>query len=269
MREITVGKAPLKGKIALVTGSTSGIGLSIARRLAADGATICVHGLGDPEQIAAVEAAVSSEGQGEARHFSADLTDAQAVDRLVSQVERDVGGIDILVNCAGIQHVAPVTEFPLERWNAVIAVNLTAPFLTIQRTLPSMLARNWGRIVNIASVSGYVGVPNKAAYAASKHGLLGLTKVISSETARTAVTCNAVCPGWVLTPLVERQIEAKATEAGVDVATAATNLVSASHPSGRFVQPDHVAGLVSFLCSPDADEVRGVGWNIDGGRLAR
>ncbi|QOZ36420.1 3-hydroxybutyrate dehydrogenase [Bradyrhizobium sp. CCBAU 53421] len=259
----------LEGRTALVTGSTSGIGLAIAQRLARDGATVCLHGLGDAAQIKAAISAASSGSGPQPGHFGGDLADPGAAQSLIDEVARTVGSIDILVNSAGIQHVCPVTEFSLERWNAVLAVNVTAAFLTIQRALPAMLERNWGRIINIASVSGYVGVPHKAAYAVSKHGLLGLTKVVSSETARTGVTCNAVCPAWVLTPLVERQIEARAARDGVSFATAATELVSASVPSGQFVKPEQVAGLVSFLCSPDADEVRGVGWNIDGGRLAR
>lgn len=259
----------LEGRIALVTGSTSGIGLAIVQRLAREGATVCLHGLGGAPQIEAAVAAVTSGGGPRPRHFEGDLTQPGAAESLIEEVEQCIGSIDILVNSAGIQHVCPVTEFSLERWNAVLGVNLTAAFLTIQRALPAMLERNWGRIINIASVSGYVGVPHKAAYAASKHGLLGLTKVVSSETARTGVTCNAVCPGWVLTPLVEQQIEARAAQDGIALATAKTQLVSASHPSGQFVKPEQVAGLVSFLCSPDADEVRGVGWNMDGGRLAR
>lgn len=259
----------LKGRVALVTGSTSGIGLAIAERLAREGATVCLHGLGDASQIDAAINATTFDGGSRSRHFGGDLSEPNAAVHLVDKVEQCAGGIDILVNSAGIQHVSPVTEFSLERWNAVLAVNLTAPFLAIQRVLPGMLRRNWGRIINISSVSGYRGVPHKAAYAASKHGLLGLTKVVSAEIAKAAVTCNAVCPGWVLTPLVERQIEARASRDGVDFATAATEMVSASHPSGQFVTPEQVAGLVSFLCSSDADEVRGVGWNMDGGRLAR
>ncbi|WP_407151138.1 3-hydroxybutyrate dehydrogenase [Bradyrhizobium sp. ORS 86] len=258
----------LEGRIALVTGSTSGIGLAIARRLARDGATVCLHGLGEPSQIEAAISDAAAQTAPRPRHFGANLTDPTAATSLIEEVENTVGKIDILVNSAGIQHVSPVTEFSLERWNAVLAVNLTAAFLTIQRALPAMLDRNWGRIINIASVSAYFGVPNKAAYAASKHGLLGLTKVVSSETARTGVTCNAVCPGWVLTPLVERQIEARAARDAVSFETARAELVS-SQPSGQFVKPEQVAGLVSFLCSPDADEVRGVGWNMDGGRSAR
>jgi 3-hydroxybutyrate dehydrogenase len=259
----------LEGRIALVTGSTSGIGLAIAKRLARDGATVALHGLGDSEQLAEAISAVSSESGACPGHFSADLIKPEAATALIEEVEQKVGSIDILVNSAGIQHVCSVAEFPLEKWNAVLAINLTAAFLTTQRALPGMVGRNWGRIINIASVSGYIGVENKAAYSASKHGLLGLTKVVSSETARTGVTCNAICPGWVLTPLVERQIEARAARDGVDLAEAKAQLLSSSQPSGEFVKPEQVAGLVSFLCSPDADEVRGVGWNIDGGRLAR
>lgn len=260
---------PHQGRVALITGSTSGIGLAIAQRLAQEGATVCLHGLGNAAQVEAAISAAASKAGPQPRHFAGNLTEPAAATGLIEQVEQTVGSVDILVNSAGIQHVSPITEFSLDRWNAVLAVNLTAAFLTIQRALPAMLNRNWGRIINIASVSGYFGVPHKAAYVASKHGLLGLTKVVSSETARTGVTCNAICPGWVLTPLVERQIEARAARDGVSFETARTELVSASHPSGQFVKPEQVAGLVSFLCSPDADEVRGVGWNMDGGRTAR
>lgn len=260
--------ANFEGRNALVTGSTSGIGLAIAQRLARDGATVCLHGMGDAAQVEVAISTVAGAGP-RPRYFGGDLTKPGAAEDLIDEVKNSVGSIDILVNSAGIQHVSPITEFSLERWNAVLGINLTAAFLTIQRALPAMLERNWGRIINIASVSGYVGVPHKAAYAASKHGLLGLTKVVSSETAKTGVTCNAICPGWVMTALVERQIEARAARDKVSFAAAATELVSAGHPSGQFVKPEQVAGLVSFLCSPDADEVRGVGWNMDGGRLAR
>lgn len=266
---LTMTQENLVGRIALITGSTSGIGLAIAERLARDGARICLHGLGGKEQIHDAIEAVAAAGSDRPQHFDADFTDSNTIEGLFDAVEARVGSVDILVNSAGIQHVSPVVEFPLERWNAVIGVNLTAPFLTTKRALPRMLERNWGRIVNIASLSGYVGVPHKAAYVASKHGLLGLTKVVSSETATTGVTCNAICPGWVLTPLVERQIEVIAERDGVDIATARQALVAGSHPSGEFVKPQQIAGLVSFLCSPDADEVRGTGWHVDGGRLAR
>ena len=266
---LNMAQENLVGRVALVTGSTSGIGLAIAERLARDGARVCLHGLGERDQIQFAIDTVAAAGSMCPRHFEADFADSGTIDGLFAAIEAQVGSVDVLVNSAGIQHVSPVTEFPLDRWNAVIGVNLTAPFLTSKRALPGMLARNWGRIVNIASLSGFVGVPHKAAYVASKHGLLGLTKVVSSETATTGVTCNAVCPGWVLTPLVERQIEVIAERDGVDLETARRGLVAGSHPSGEFVKPQQIAGLVSFLCSPDADEVRGTGWNVDGGRLAR
>jgi 3-hydroxybutyrate dehydrogenase len=266
---LNMAQENLVGRVALITGSTSGIGLAIAERLARDGARVCLHGLGEREQIQFAIDTVAAAGSTRPQHFEADFADSGTIDGLFAAIEAQVGSVDVLVNSAGIQHVSPITEFPLDRWNAVIGVNLTAPFLTSKRALPGMLERNWGRIVNIASLSGFVGVPHKAAYVASKHGLLGLTKVVSSETATTGVTCNAVCPGWVLTPLVERQIEVIAERDGVDLETARRGLVAGSHPSGKFVKPQQIAGLVSFLCSPDADEVRGTGWNVDGGRLAR
>lgn len=258
----------LKGLVALVTGSTSGIGRAIAHRLAREGATVCLHGLGDEAQIESAIKFVEGASGVRPRYFPADLANPASATALVDEVAHEVGGVDILVNSAGIQHLASVTEFPLEQWNAVLAINLTATFLAIQRALPAMVRRNWGRIINIASISGYIGVSQKAAYAASKHGLLGLTKVVSSETARTGVTCNAICPGWVLTPLMERQIEARASKDGISFEEAKTTLLATGTPSNEFVKPDQIAGLVAFLCSEDADEVRGVGWTMDGGRLA-
>jgi 3-hydroxybutyrate dehydrogenase len=188
---------------------------------------------------------------------------------LVAEAERRFGGVDILVNNAGIQHVAKIVDFPEERWDAVIAINLTANFHAVKAVLPQMKRRGWGRIINIASTHGLVASVEKVAYVAAKHGVLGLTKVVALETAATPITCNAICPGWVLTPLVQRQVEARAAEAGIDLAAAQAALVGEKQPSGEFVAPDQVGALALFLCSEAAAQVRGAAWTIDGGWTAQ
>jgi 3-hydroxybutyrate dehydrogenase len=258
----------LAGRVTLVTGSTSGMGLAIATRLAESGATVAVHGLGTPQVIDAALAQVTAAGRAPIKYFPGDLTNVDEVEKLVDDVQSSFGPIDILVNNAGVQHVSPIGTFPIERWHALIATNLTAAFITIRRVVDGMRERGWGRIVNIASVNGLIGVANKAAYCASKHGLVGLTKVVAMETATSPVTCNAICPGWVLTPLVEKQIELRATQSGLDYESAKRALLTAKQPSQEFVTTQQVAGLVAFLCTSDADQVRGVAWNIDGGYVA-
>ncbi|GBD43776.1 D-beta-hydroxybutyrate dehydrogenase [bacterium HR40] len=260
---------PFSGRLALVTGSTSGIGLAIARALAAEGADIVLNGFGDPAAIEALREDLANEASVRVRYVGADLARPSEIEDMMREIEGELGGIDILVNNAGIQHVAPVHEFPPERWDAVLAVNLSACFHTIRLALPSMLRRNFGRIVNIASVHGLVASVHKAAYVAAKHGLVGLTKVVALETAGTGVTCNAICPGWVRTPLVERQIEARAVREGVDGETAARALLAEKQPSQRFVEPEHIAALAVFLCSPAAAEIRGATLTIDGGWTAQ
>lgn len=258
----------LKGRVALVTGSTLGLGLAIACRLAQSGAIIAMHGLGDDSTISAARDQISHYTTDPVQYFRGDLSDAAQVDMLISCVESALGPIDILINNAGMQYVAPIEEFPVDQWMKLIAVNLTAAFLTTRLVVNGMRQRGWGRIVNVSSVSGLIGVANKSAYAASKHGLIGLTKVVAMETATSGVTCNAVCPGWVLTPLVETQIRARAEKNGCDFETEKKALVSEKQPSQEFVTPEQVAGVVAFLCSPDADQVRGATWNIDGGYVA-
>jgi len=255
----------LRGKTALVTGSTSGIGLEIARALAAAGADVIVNGFGDVETARAL---IGKAG-GRVSYHSADLGKADEIAALMAYAEAEHGGVDVLVNNAGIQHLAAVEDFPPERWDAILAINLTAAFHTTRLALPRMRSRDWGRIINVASVHGLVGSTHKAAYVAAKHGLLGLTKVTALETARTGVTCNAVCPGWVETPLVQRQVEARAVRDGVEEADARDALVSEKQPSGAFVSVEQLAAVAVFLCSPSAGQVRGAAWNIDGGWTAQ
>lgn len=255
----------LRGKTALVTGSTSGIGLEIARALAGAGADVIVNGFGDVEAARAVIGAAG----GRVGYHSADLTKVHEIAALMAYAEAEHGGVDVLINNAGIQHVATIEEFPPEQWDAILAINLTAAFHTTRLALPRMRERDWGRIINVASVHGLVGSMHKAAYVAAKHGLLGLTKVTALETARSGVTCNAVCPGWVETALVQRQVEARAARDGIQEAAARDALLSEKQPSGSFVSVEQLAALTVFLCSPSASQVRGAAWNIDGGWTAQ
>ncbi|MDD1016331.1 3-hydroxybutyrate dehydrogenase [Pseudomonas rubra] len=254
----------LKGKTAVVTGSTSGIGLGIAQVLAKAGANLILNGFGD------AGAAISEVAQHGTRvgHHPADLSDVAQIKDLFAYAEREFGSVDILVNNAGIQHVATVEDFPVERWDSIIAVNLSAVFHGTRLVLPGMRQRNWGRIINIASVHGQVGSTGKAAYVAAKHGVIGLTKVVGLETATSNVTCNAICPGWVLTPLVQKQIDDRAAN-GVDPQQAQHDLLAEKQPSLAFVTPEHLGELVLFLCSEAGSQVRGAAWNIDGGWLAQ
>ena len=254
----------LTGKVALVTGSTSGIGLGIAQALARAGADVILNGFGD------ASAALAEVGRHGTRvgHHAADLASVEQLTELFGYAEREFGGVDILVNNAGIQHVAPVEAFPVERWDAIIALNLSAVFHSTRLALPSMRQRDWGRIINIASVHGQVGSVGKAAYVAAKHGVVGLTKVVALETATSGVTCNAVCPGWVLTPLVQQQIDERIAQ-GVDPQQAQQDLLAEKQPSQAFVTPQHLGELVLFLCSDAGSQVRGAAWNVDGGWLAQ
>ncbi len=256
----------LKGKVALVTGSTSGIGLGIAESLAAEGATIIVNGFGDHE---APMAAIKKAGSPKVGFHGADLSKPSEIEDMIAYADKEFGGVDILVNNAGIQYVANVEDFPVDRWDAIIAINLTSAFHTTRLTVTGMKKKNWGRIINIASAHGLVGSAQKSAYVAAKHGMVGLTKVVGLETARTGVTCNAICPGWVLTPLVRKQIEAKAAAQKISFEEASHDLVAEKHPSGAFVTPEQLGGLAVFLCSPSADQVRGVAWNMDSGWVAQ
>ncbi|HBL7229802.1 TPA: 3-hydroxybutyrate dehydrogenase [Serratia marcescens] len=254
----------VQGKTALVTGSTSGIGLGIAPVLAAAGARVILNGFGD---VAQAQAQVAQLGAAPGYH-GADLGDAAQIADMMQYAESEFGGVDILVNNAGIQHVAPLDQFPVEKWNAILAINLSAVFHTCRLALPGMRERNWGRIINVASVHGLVASKDKSAYVAAKHGVVGLTKTLALETARTPVTCNAICPGWVLTPLVQQQID-KRIAAGTDPQRARDELLAEKQPSQEFVTPEQLGELALFLCSDAAAQVRGAAWNMDGGWLAQ
>ncbi len=253
----------LAGQAAVVTGSTSGIGLAIARMLHAAGAQILLNGFGKPDEIGAARAAV-----GGAPHSPADMSKPEDIRAMVAQAEAAFGRLDILVNNAGIQHVAPVQDFPAAKWDAVIAINLSSNFHAIQAALPGMLARGHGRIINIASAHGLVASPQKSAYVAAKHGVLGLTKTVALEIAETAVTCNAVCPGFVRTPLAEAQLAPLAAQHGVDETRALKDHLLAKQPSKRWIEPDDVARMVLWLCGPCSGSVNGAALSIDGGWVA-
>lgn len=254
----------LKNKTALITGSTSGIGLGIARVLAQAGANVLLNGFGD---ASAVVADLQQYGT-QVRHHGADVSDPAQIQAMFAYAEAELGAVDILVNNAGIQHVAAVEAFPVERWDAIIAINLSSVFHGTRLALPGMRQRDWGRIINIASVHGLVGSTGKAAYVAAKHGVIGLTKVVGLETAATQVTCNAICPGWVLTPLVQKQIDERIA-AGAEPDQARDDLLAEKQPSRQFVTPEQLGELVLFLCSDAASQVRGAAWNMDGGWLAQ
>lgn len=261
--------ALLAGKTALVTGSTSGIGLGMAHALAKEGANLVLNGFGDAAQINSLLEEIRALSGGKAMHHGADMSKPAEIEAMIRAAESEMGRIDVLVNNAGIQHVAPVEDFPIDRWDAVIAINLSSAFHTIRAALPGMKARGFGRIINIASAHGLVASAQKSAYVAAKHGLVGLTKVVALETAQTPITCNAICPGWVLTPLVQKQVDARAVNENVSLDEAKRRLLLEKQPSGEFVTPEQLAGLAVFLCSPAADQVRGVAWNMDGGWVAQ
>ncbi|HEX5391592.1 MAG TPA: 3-hydroxybutyrate dehydrogenase [Burkholderiaceae bacterium] len=255
----------LANKTALVTGSTSGIGLGIAKALARQGANIMLNGFGDVEgaqrEVAALGVKVGYHG--------ADMSKPAEIEAMMAAAAAQFGQVDILVNNAGIQHVAKVQNFPVERWDAIIAINLTSAFHTTRLALPAMLKANWGRIINVASVHGLVGSAEKSAYVAAKHGIVGLTKVTALETATSGVTCNAICPGWVLTPLVQKQVDAKASALGLSNEDAKKQLLGEKEPSMQFTTPEELGELAAFFCSAAGNNIRGVAWNMDGGWTAQ
>lgn len=259
----------LNGKTALVTGSTSGIGLGIAKALARQGANIVLNGFGDVDGPRAQVLQAGAAAQARVAYHGADMARPADIEDLLRYGAAQFGRVDILVNNAGIQHVAKVQDFAPERWDAVLAINLTSAFHTSRLALPAMLAANWGRIINIASVHGLVASAQKSAYVAAKHGLVGLTRVIALETATSGVTCNAICPGWVLTPLVQKQLDARAAEQGLSMDEAKRLLLAEKQPSLQFTTPEDLGELAVFLCSPAAANVRGAAWNMDGGWAAQ
>ena len=255
----------LKGKTALVTGSTSGIGLGIARALARQGANIVLNGFGD---IDAPKAEIAALGVKVAYH-GADMSKPAEIEDMLRYAASQFGRVDILVNNAGIQHVARIENFPIERWDAIIAINMSSVFHATRLALPAMQAAGWGRIINVASVHGLVASAEKSAYVSAKHGVVGLTKVTALENATTGVTCNAICPGWVLTPLVQKQIDAKAAALGISNDAAIKLMLGEKEPSMQFTTTDELGALAVFFCSPAANNVRGVAWNMDGGWTAQ
>ncbi len=262
----------LKGKTALVTGSTSGIGLGIAKALAKQGANIVLNGFGDVDGPKAEIAAVAAPGVKVAYH-GADMSKASEIADMMAYAASTFGRVDILVNNAGIQHVAKIEDFPIEKWDAIIAINLSSAFHATRLALPAMKAadggKGWGRIINVASAHGLVGSPEKSAYVAAKHGVVGLTKVTALENATTGVTCNAICPGWVLTPLVQKQVDARAAAQGITNEAATRQLLGEKEPSMQFTTPEELGELAVFFCSPAGNNVRGVAWNMDGGWVAQ
>ncbi|MEN2978958.1 3-hydroxybutyrate dehydrogenase [Tistrella sp. BH-R2-4] len=257
----------LKGKTALVTGSTSGIGLAIARSLAAEGCDLILNGFGDAAEIEALVAEIARTCGVAVVYDGADMSKPDQIEALFANAAPK--GVDILVNNAGIQHVDKIEDFPVAQWDRIIAINLSSAFHTSRLALPGMKARGWGRILNIASAHGLVASAEKSAYVAAKHGIVGLTKVAALETAESGVTCNAICPGWVRTPLVERQIEAKAKEGGIDIEEASRDLLAEKQPTLRFTTPEQLGGVAVFLCSPAADNITGISLPVDGAWTAR
>jgi 3-hydroxybutyrate dehydrogenase len=258
----------LKGKSALITGSTSGIGLGIAEALAAQGCNLVLNGFGDPAVIQDLRARLARTYAVAVRHDPADMSNAGAIETMMVRSIGEFGAIDILVNNAGIQHVAPVDEFPVDKWNAIIAINLVAAFHTIRHALPAMKRRGWGRIVNIASAHALVASPFKSAYVAAKHGIAGLTKTVALEVAEQGITVNAVCPGYVLTPLVEKQIPDTAKARGISEEQVVKDVLLAAQPTKKFVGVAEVAALTLFLASDEAASITGAILPVDGGWTA-
>jgi 3-hydroxybutyrate dehydrogenase len=262
------GGQTLAGKVSLVTGSTSGIGLGVARALAAAGADIVLNGFGKPEDVAEAQAQMAAEFKVRVSYSSADMSKPQAIREMIETTLRAFGRLDILVNNAGIQHVAPLQDFPPDKWDAILAIDLSSAFHATRLALPSMLRNKWGRIVNIASAHGLVASPFKSAYVAAKHGLVGLTKVTALETAEHGITCNAICPGYVYTPLVEAQIDGQAKAHGIARDQVIRDVLLAQQPNKRFATVDELGALVVFLASAAAASITGAALPVDGGWTA-
>ncbi len=259
----------LKGKAALVTGSTSGIGLGIARALAAQGCNVTMNGFGDADEIEAARAAMAEENGVEVRYSGADMSKPDEIAAMMAEADAAFGGVDILVNNAGIQFVAPVEEFPVEKWDAIVAINMSSSFHTIRAAIPAMKAKGWGRIVNIASAHALVASPFKSAYVTAKHGVAGLTKTIALEVAEQGITVNAICPGYVWTPLVEKQIPDTMKARNMTEEEVKRDVMLLAQPTKQFVKIEEVAAFALFLCSDGAAQVTGAMHQIDGGWIAK
>jgi 3-hydroxybutyrate dehydrogenase len=259
----------LKGKTALVTGSTSGIGLGIATRLAAEGANIVLNGFGERVEIERISSELRTRHRVNVAYDGANMTRPADIATMVKKAIAQFGAVDVLVNNAGIQHVAPVDEFPPDKWDEIIAINLSSSFHTVRAALPAMKAKRWGRVVNIASAHALVASPFKSAYVAAKHGLAGFTKTVALEVAEQGITVNAVCPGYVLTPLVEKQIPDTAKARGITQDAVKRDVLLAAQPTKKFVEVDEIAGLVAFLCSKEAASITGALLPVDGGWTAQ
>jgi 3-hydroxybutyrate dehydrogenase len=259
---------PLSGRTALITGSTSGIGLGVAEALAAEGACIVLNGFGDAQAIMRTRDRLAAEHGVEVVYSGADLSDPSAIAEMMSYARDVLGPVDILVNNAGIQHVCPIVDFPTAKWDAILAINLSSVFHTTRAVLPEMIERGYGRIINVASAHGLVASPYKSAYVAAKHGVIGLTKTVALEAATSQVTCNAICPGFVLTPLVENQIEEQAKAHGIPVEKVVTDVLLASQPNKRFSTVQEIGALAAFLCGPGAGTITGTSLSVDGGWTA-
>lgn len=258
----------LKGKSAIVTGSTSGIGLGVAYALASQGANILFNGFGEQAAIDALVADTAKTYGVKTAYSSADMSKASDIRAMVKQAEDAFGAVDILVNNAGIQYTARVEDFPEEKWDAIIAINLSSAFHATKAVLPGMKSRNWGRIINVASAHGLVASATKSAYVAAKHGIVGLTKVVALEMGDQAITCNAICPGWVLTPLVQKQIDDRAAKEGKTTAEVSKEMLGEKQSTNRFSTPEQIGGLAIFLCSEAAINITGTTHSIDGGWTA-
>ena len=259
----------LKGKSVLVTGSTSGIGLAVARAFAKEGANLTINGFGDKAAIEKERTGIETEFGVKAIYSGADMTKPAEIAEMIATTEKTFGAVDVLVNNAGIQFVAKVEDFPVEKWDAVIATNLSAAFHTTRVAIPGMKKRRWGRIINIASAHGLVASAEKAGYVAAKHGIIGLTKVVAVEAANDGITCNAICPGWVLTPLVQQQIDARAKAAGKSVDEAKKELLAEKQPMLQYTTPENIGALAVFLAGDAAATITGSAYSIDGGWTAQ
>ncbi len=258
----------LKGKVALVTGSTSGIGQGIAEAFAAEGAAVMLNGFGDAAEIEKLRAGTAEKFGVKVEYSGADISKPDQVTALVAEIEKDFGSLDILVNNAGVQFTAPVEEFPDAQWDRIIAINLSAVFHGMKAVIPGMKKRGWGRIINIASAHGLVASEHKVAYVAAKHGVVGATKVAAIELANDGITVNAICPGWVLTPLVEKQLDDRAKAEGKDVATITQAFLTEKQPMAKFSTPEQIGALAVFLSSDAASTMTGTPISIDGGWVA-